>query len=71
MEELKIEMKKLGVSQKELSQALSLNRSYVNQILNGKRVAPEWFEEKSVLALILIATANLEASKARTRVLGR
>ena len=69
MDTLKREMKELGISQEALAERLSLDRSYVNQILNGKRPAPHWFEGRASLALARIAKADHEADKVRQKVL--
>ena len=69
MDTLKKEMKMLGISQETLAERLGLDRSYVNQILNGKRPKPDWFEGKAGLALARIAKADYEADKVRQKVL--
>ena len=71
MDELKKEMKRLGISQEALAERLGLDRSYVNQILNGKRIAPDWFEGRAALAVAVITKAEYEADKVRQKVLGR
>ena len=59
MDNLKREMKKLGIPQEALAERLGLDRAYVNQILNGKRKAPEGFEGRAALALAVIAKGRL------------
>ena len=67
MEKLKEEMREHGITQAALADLMGLDRSYVNQMLNGRRKPPEDFEARAFLALVFLVEAEYEAEKARRR----
>ena len=69
MEKWKSQIKELGLKQQDVASQLGLNLSYLSRLLNGKTPAPANFELRLSLALTVLARAELEADKARHKVL--
>ena len=69
MKKWKSQIKELGVKQRDVAIQLGMNISYFNRLLNEKTPAPANFELRLSLALTVLARAELEADKARHKVL--
>ena len=69
MKELKRKIKELGLRQMDIADQLGMNASYLNRLLNGKQNPPPNFETRLSLALTVLSRADLEAEKARWKVL--
>ena len=71
MEKWKSHIKELGLKQKDVAKQLGMNVSYLSRLLNGKTPAPAHFDLRLCLAITILARAELEADKARYKVLTR
>ena len=57
----------LGLSQHDLAAALGIGQSTLNGILNGRRPAPDGFEERATGALDRLERVELAATEARAK----
>ena len=69
MKKWKSQIKELGLEQRDVAKYLGYHVAYFNRLVNGKTPAPANFELRLSLALTVLARAELEADKARHRVL--
>ena len=67
--DIKQQIRSSGFTQISVADQIEMDATLFNLILHGKRPSPEGFENKVVLALLILDRADKAAEKARLGVL--